>query len=84
MARVLGGSGFAEEVRPALLEAIQQLGNALAVENRLPAPGALHQALQPPLAYGWGKALPVLQGFVQDPEADWRPAAEWLATLTAP
>jgi superfamily II DNA or RNA helicase len=82
MARVLGGSGFAEEVRPALLEAIQQLGNALAVENRLPAPGELNNVLQPPLAYGWGKALPVLQGFVQDSEADWRPAVEWLATFT--
>ena len=81
MARLLGGSGFAEEVRPALLEAIQQLGNALAVENRLPAPGELDNILQPPLAYGWGKALPVLQGFVGNPEADWRPAAECLATL---
>lgn len=83
MARVLGGSGFAEEVRPALLEAIQHLGNALAVENRLSAPGELKGILQPPLAHSWGKSLPIFRGFLENPEADWHPSAEWLAILTA-
>ena len=44
----------------ALLDAIHQMGTALALEQRLPEPGALNDALQPPVAHGWGDALPVL------------------------
>ena len=81
MARVLGGTGFADEARTALLDAIHQMGTALALEQRLPEPGALNDALQPPVAHGWGDALPVLRGYVKDAASDWKPIAERLATL---
>ena len=80
MARVLGATGFAEEARAALLEAIHGLGAVLAVEGRLPEPAALADALQPPISHGWGAALPVLRDFVKDPAAAWQPAAEHLAS----
>ena len=82
MARVLGNTGFAEEARSALLEAIHELGRALAVERRLPEPPALNDALQPPVSHGWGESLPVLRGFFKETASDWKPVAERLAMLT--
>jgi hypothetical protein len=81
MARVLGNTGFADEARAALLEAVHGLGGALAVERRLPEPPKLEDALQPPVSHGWGEALPVLRGFFKDAASDWKPVAERLAVL---
>jgi ERCC4-related helicase len=81
MARVLGNTGFADETRTALLEAIHELGHALAVERRLPEPPELNDALQPPLSHGWGESLPVLRGFLTEAASDWKPVAERLAML---
>jgi len=83
MARVLGNTGFAEEARAALLETMLELGQALAVEHRLPEPPKLEDALQPPVSHGWGEALPMLRGFLQEAAADWKPVAERLALLAA-
>ena len=83
MARVLGNTGFAEEARAALLEAMHELGHALAVERRLPEPPKLDDALQPPVSHGWGDTLPVLRGFVKEAASDWKPVAERLALLAA-
>jgi hypothetical protein len=80
MARVLGNTGFDEEARGALLDAMRETGKAMAVEQRLPEPAEVTDALQPPLARGWGEALPVLRGFHENAAADWKPAAERLAT----
>ena len=55
------------------------LGCAMAVERRLAEPADVKDVLQPPLAHYWAKAVPVLQAFVQDPAADWKPVAELLA-----
>ncbi len=41
MASALAGGDLAEEARAALLEAVEPLGRALAVENRLPRAGLL-------------------------------------------
>jgi hypothetical protein len=81
MARVLGNTGFAEEARSALLDALHGLGNALAVERGLPEPTELKDTLQPPLSHGWGAGLPVLRDFVRDPATAWQPAAEQLGNL---
>jgi hypothetical protein len=81
LARVLGEGGFGEEARLALLEAIHTLARALAVEQRLPEPSELKDALQPPLAHCWAETLPALKTFVQEPESDWKPAAECLARV---
>jgi len=81
MARVLGNTGFAEEARAALLETMLELGQALAVEYRLPEPPKLDDALQPPVSHGWGEALPMLRGYLQEAAADWKPVAERLAML---
>jgi hypothetical protein len=66
MASVLAGGDLAEEARAALLEAVEPLGCALAVENRLPEPPSLEDALLPPLASPWKSALPLLRSFLRD------------------
>jgi hypothetical protein len=37
--------------------------------------------LQPPLSHHWADALPILKAFIDDPAADWKPAAEHLARI---
>lgn len=66
MAGVLAGGDLAEEARAALLEAVEPLGRALAVENRLPEPPSLEDSLLPPLGSAWNSALPVLRAFLRD------------------
>jgi hypothetical protein len=66
MATVLAGGDLAEEARTALLEAVEPLGCALAVENRLPEPPSLEDALLPPLGVAWKGALPLLRTFLRD------------------
>jgi len=65
MAAVLAGGGLSEEARVALLDAVAPLGCALAVENRLPEPASLQDALLPPLGLVWKDALSILRAFVQ-------------------
>lgn len=67
MANLLGEGGLQEEARNALLEAIVPLARALAIENRLPEPTTLDQALLPPLSLRWKEALPELRNFIADP-----------------
>ncbi len=82
MARVLGGTGFDDEARPALLDAIHALGCALALEHRLPEPAAIKDALHPPMSHCWAGAFPILKAFGDNPAAgDWKPVAESLAAL---
>lgn len=66
MAAILSGGGLPEEARAALLEAVVSLGCALAVENRLPEPASLQDALLPPMGLVWKDALSILRDFVQD------------------
>jgi hypothetical protein len=66
MAAVLAGADLADEARTALLEAVEPLGCALAVENRLPEPPSLEDALLPPLGVAWKGALPLLRTFLGD------------------
>jgi hypothetical protein len=66
MATVLSGGDLADEARMALLEAMGPLGRALAVENRLPEPPTLEDALLPPLGLSWKGALPLLRAFLRD------------------
>ena len=78
MAAVLAGGGLAEEARAALLDAVLPLGCALAVENRLPEPASLQDALLPPLGLAWKDAMSILRPFVQDAS---HPVAPALAAL---
>ncbi len=66
MASLLAGGDLLEESRTALLEAVEPLGRALAVENRLPEPQCLEDALLPPLGSSWHGALPLLRAFLRD------------------
>jgi superfamily II DNA/RNA helicase len=81
MARVLGEGGFAEEARPALLEAIHAFGRALAVEARLPEPSGVNDALTASLSHQWREALPTVTAFVQEAGADWKAVSAALETL---
>ena len=66
MASVLAGGGLSEEARAALLDAVLPLGCALAVENRLPEPASMQDALLPPMGLAWKDTLSILRDFVQD------------------
>jgi hypothetical protein len=66
MASVLAEGGLDEEARMALLDAIEPLGRALAVENRLPEPECLEEALLPPLNSAWQGALTQLRAFLRN------------------
>jgi hypothetical protein len=78
MAGVLAGGDLGEEAREALLDAIEPLGRALAVENRWPEPLCLEDALLPPFGPAWKAALPVVRNFLRDPL---RPVAQVLSAL---
>jgi hypothetical protein len=81
MARVLGDGGFEQEARPALLDAMQAFGCALAIERRLPEPTEAKDAFDAPLSHAWAEALPTLKTFLHQPDADWKPAAELLSKV---
>jgi superfamily II DNA or RNA helicase len=81
LARVLGESGFSDEARPALLDAILGFACALAAEHRLTEPAELKDALQPPLSNFWATALPALKKFLQDPASDLKPILECLGSV---
>ena len=78
MARVLNEAGLGEEARSALLETMLPLGCAFAVEQRLPEPASLNDALLPPLAAAWKDALPIVREFAWD---NARPCAPVLEAL---
>ncbi|MBI2947998.1 MAG: DEAD/DEAH box helicase [Verrucomicrobia bacterium] len=78
MARLLGEGELADEAREALLECIHALGRAFAVENRLPEPGAVNDALLPPLSDIWKDALAVLRNFLADVAQPWQPVVKAL------
>jgi hypothetical protein len=81
LARLLGESGFAEEARPALLEAIQGIACALAVERRVTEPREVAEILQPPLANFWPNALADFQRFLQEPATDPKPVIAFLESM---
>jgi hypothetical protein len=66
-ARVLADGDLDEEARQALMDAIEPLGRALAVENRWPEPQSLEDALLPPFGGAWKEALPVVRNFLREP-----------------
>lgn len=78
MAGVLAGGDLGEEARQALIDAIEPLGCALAVESRLPEPQSLEDALLPPLGSAWKEALPLVRNFLRQPS---QPAPPLLSAL---
>ncbi len=78
MARLLGGGDLAEEARVALIEAALALGRALAIEQRLPEPATLDDALLPPLTGAWREAWGPVRRLAADPATPWNEAAEAL------
>jgi superfamily II DNA or RNA helicase len=81
MARLLTDGGLADEARAPLVDAAVALGRALAVESRLPEPGALDEALLPPLASAWGAHAVTIRNFHEQPTADACGATEVIALL---
>jgi len=81
MARVLSEAGLSDEARVALLEGVLPLSCALAVEQRLPEPGSLNDALLPPVSLCWKDALPLLREFNADAARPCQPVLEGLAAF---
>ena len=81
MARVLNEAGLSEEARSALLEGMLPLSCALAVEQRLPEPASLNDALMPPLSPWWKDALPLVREFSGDSTRPCLPLLEALTPL---
>jgi superfamily II DNA or RNA helicase len=70
MARLLADGGLPDEARPPLLDAALAMSRALAVEARLPEPGALDDVLSPPLAAAWGQHAIAIRDYFAQPNAD--------------
>ena len=81
MARLLGEGDLAEEARAALLEAVLPMGQAFAIEGRLPAPMKFEDALLPPLAQHWRDGLTPLRQFIADATLSSKAVLEQLAAL---
>jgi len=81
MARVVLGAGLADDCRAPLLEGILALGRAFAIEQRLPEPALVHEALLPPVSPSWQSALPILREFSIDSTQACSPVLEALAGL---
>jgi len=81
MARLLADGGMAEETRLPLIEAALALTRALAIESRLPEPGAIEDTFQPLLAAAWGASVALLQDFVNQPTADGQALIQAMETL---
>jgi hypothetical protein len=80
-ARVLAAGELDEEARQALMDAIEPLGRALAVENRWPEPQSLEDALLPPFGVAWKEALPVVRNFLREPSQSVTPIVSALAQV---
>jgi hypothetical protein len=80
-ARVLAAGELDEEARQALMDAIEPLGRALAVENRWPEPQSLEDALLPPFVVAWKEALPVVRNFLREPSQSVTPIVSALAQV---
>ncbi|MDA1275734.1 MAG: DEAD/DEAH box helicase [Verrucomicrobia bacterium] len=81
MARLLGEGGMIDETRASLLESIPQFGCALAVENRVPEPRDLKEALLPPLSHFWKEGIETVKSFVNDASAPWKLVADHLGKV---
>ena len=81
MARLLTDGGLPEEGRAPLPDAALALSRALAVETRLPEPGALEEITSSPLAAAWGKHAGAIQDFVARPDAAGEPALRAMEEL---
>ena len=85
MAKLLGSSGFPEEVRQPLLECLLATARALAVESRMPEPGKLESALLPPIASQLGATGSLLaKVYVETPSTEWQSLAELLENILKP
>ena len=81
MSRLLAAGGLADEARPPLIDAALALGRALAIETRLPEPGALDEALLAPLAATWGAQALAVREFHEQAATDGQAAAEAIESL---
>jgi hypothetical protein len=84
MARLLTEGGMSDEARVPLLEAALGLARALAVEARLPEPGALEEALSPPLTAAWGAHAAPVREFAACSESEAQPALAAIGALLGP
>ena len=75
---MLGSANFLSETRAHLIDAALHLARAFAVEQRLPVPASLDDALLPPLSHCWQEPLPLLRTFVADAAQPWQPLAQSL------
>jgi hypothetical protein len=69
MAEVLINAELEDEARPALLQAIIQLGRSHAIANRIPETDQIEELLISPLAQHWGPNLNVIVEFASNESA---------------
>ena len=83
MARVVLAAGLEEDVRAPLLDALLAMGRAFAVEQRLPEPTLVHEALLPPISPSWESNLPLLREFSIESAHPCAPVLEVLSRLVS-
>jgi superfamily II DNA or RNA helicase len=78
MARLLGDGGMLEESCLFLNEAILTAAKGLAVENNLPEPGTINEAVKPPYFYIWQNEETVIKEYLSNPAQSWLALANFL------
>ena len=81
MGRVLFESGFTDEARPALIEAMHAFAAALAVESRLPEPASADDGIRPPLSNCWPEAVTIARSFVTETASNPKAMIDYLARV---
>jgi len=81
MAEVLIKAELEDEARPALLQAILQLGRSHAIANRIPETEQIEELLIPPFAQRWGPNLNVISEFESNESALPKRAHEALLSI---
>jgi hypothetical protein len=84
MIRVLAAGGLEEEARAAAGDAVLVTARALAVRHRLPEPGELSGALQPPLRFHWSEGGARVREFLEAKAGPITPLMECLEQALAP
>jgi hypothetical protein len=69
LGKLLSEGQLEEEARTAILDSLLPLGRALAIENRLPEPTSVKEALHGPLEHCWGEPLQSLRQFAAEAAA---------------
>jgi hypothetical protein len=77
LAELFVNEDFLAEARQSTLDAILAIGQASAIQKRLPAPAAIDDVTRPPLSsLAWGEIFPAIRDFIAANQAPVKPVID--------